>query len=247
MADLAGEPRPAADELAVLEDAGADADGAGEVERVAYAAGSAVVRLGVRRAVGVVADLDRAAGDQAGDGLREVAALDVEVGRPRDRTVVVAHQRRDGQGRPDHLPAVDVPVDHLAHQVGERVGACRRTAVAEDHGATEVEDDGRHVVDVELEAEAGVPVAAQRDGPPGAAAGARSRVLLDHGPRGSQARDDHADRRLGEPGVLRELGARGRAVLTQGAQDGGGVLPPQPLGPGVARLRGQGLHRQRTP
>ena len=98
-------PAAAAHQVAVLDDAGADADGAGEVEQREAAPRGAVVGLGVRRAVGVVADLapgSRAPG-RAPAASASPAALDVEVGRPRDGAVVAADQARHGDVGPDQL------------------------------------------------------------------------------------------------------------------------------------------------
>ena len=120
VSDLAGESGAAGHEPPVGDDAGADAHGAREVERVPHAHRGTVVRLGVRRAVGVVADPHRTAREHPLETGGQPGAAHVEVGRPGDGAVVVAHQPGHG----------DRGADEPAARAPGRPRAARRPATA---------------------------------------------------------------------------------------------------------------------
>jgi len=79
--DLAGETRAALQQPPVGDDPGADADRAGEAERVPHTLRGAVLRLGVRRTVGVVADLHPTAGER----VLEIGRIETAAGAPQVR------------------------------------------------------------------------------------------------------------------------------------------------------------------
>ncbi len=157
-------PCATSDERAVLDDAGTDADGAGEVEQRGRVGRGAVVRLGVRRAVGVVADVHRTAAAEGALDLGRRPGCPSMSTLGAHATVRSSPRTRPGTATtaPDQL-AVRVRADPSApwrppapSSVAERTVRPDGPRLVSDHRAGEVEDHGRDVVDVELQAEGDV-------------------------------------------------------------------------------------------
>lgn len=100
---------------------------------------------------------------------------------------------------------------------GERVGGGERAQVGAVHRvvaypAGQVDHAGGQVVDVDLQAEPGRPVAGQHESPGRAArSGAWRRLGLGDQPAGDEVLDDRGDGGPGEAGLRGEVGPGGRA------------------------------------
>jgi hypothetical protein len=252
VADLSGEPGGAAYEPAVLHDAGADADRAGDVERVADVRADTVSGFRQRRTVGVVVDR-RGAGiaERFLELCSEVPTVPAQVRCPRHGAVVVGDQARDGDRRADDAVSVgDEGRTHVRGQLDELTCARRgagcgdRSGLDGPDGAGQVQGHRGHVVDVDLQPESEDRLTRQCDGTSGPPATRRDGVVLGHGVSPLQLGDDRADRGLRQSGAPGQLGPRGRAVDSQRAQHEAGVLPAHVLGPTWDPVQG---HPPRTP
>ena len=218
MAELAGVPVGAPEQLAGDDDAGPDADLAGDVHVVAEGGPVPEPQLAQGGHVGLVLDQDRGAGRRHPAGQqpaqRDVAPAEVGGAGHRARLLVdqAGHGHaggRDGQalgrGRGHRGPG----------QAGQQLGHGRRVAgpvVADldelDPGAPgQVDHAGGQVVDVDLQAQPGKAVAGQGEGGarPAKVAAALG-ALLDHQAGRAQLGDDAGHRRLGQAGAGGQLG-----------------------------------------
>ena len=231
--DLAGEALGAAHQAAALDEPGADTDGAGEVEQVIGVAAGAVVELGERTAVGVVADPGQALPpERVVDRGGQRRTGDPEVGGPGDGAVVLGDQAGYGDRGADRVRAVVAQQGgHLVSEPGK--GRLDFPDVGDGAGhpmpdrAGQVDDHCGDVLDVGLEADTHRPAAGQGQPKPGPAAVATAHLLCLTDRAGLlEVTDDRAHRGLGQAGASGELGAAGRPVVAQRPEHRRGIAAP---------------------
>ena len=220
-------PRGAPDQPTAVDEPGADADRAGEVEQVlgcrrpapwcssASAAQSASLLTRARSCQ------PNASSTSSASEVPVMPRLGVHAtvrSSSRDQARVRRRWRRPGAGR--RRAAARRP------RRPARPGPARpRRTSATGAGdpvpdrAGQVEDDRGDVLDVGLEADADGPATRQREPEARAAAVTAAHLLVARDRAGLlQVADDRADRGLGEAGAAGELGAGGRAVVAQRPQ-----------------------------